>query len=102
MPDMEWAVYPVAACVINIICDVLCYVFQTDSSFLDTIYEAYISRFTNNSSSKYWWLFTPSVYAYTLSRAASLILTPNMDVPLPPRNLPTDLDHSQSAWLFSL
>lgn len=28
-------------------------VFQTDSSFLDTIYEAYVSRFANNASSKY-------------------------------------------------
>lgn len=32
----------------------------------------------------------------------SLILTPNMDVPLPPLNLPADLDHSQSTQLSSL
>lgn len=32
---------------------ILACVFQTDSSFLDSIYEAYISRFANDSSSKY-------------------------------------------------
>lgn len=32
---------------------ILARVFQTDSSFLDTIYEAYVSRFANDSSSKY-------------------------------------------------
>ncbi|XP_029317626.1 mRNA-decapping enzyme 1B [Cottoperca gobio] len=31
----------------------LLHLIQTDSSFLDTIYEAYISRFSNDSSSKY-------------------------------------------------
>lgn len=31
----------------------LLHLIQTDSSFLDTIYEAYISRFANDSSSKY-------------------------------------------------
>lgn len=28
-------------------------VFQTDSSFLDKIYDAYVSQFANSSSSKY-------------------------------------------------
>ncbi|KAM6895762.1 mRNA-decapping enzyme 1B [Xenentodon cancila] len=31
----------------------LLHLIQTDSSFLDTIYDAYVSRFTNGSSSKY-------------------------------------------------
>lgn len=54
MPEMGLALYTVAACIINIIYDVLyLLLFQSDSSFLDTIYEAYISRFANDSSSKY-------------------------------------------------
>lgn len=31
----------------------LLHLIQTDGSFLDSIYEAYVSRFANNSSSKY-------------------------------------------------
>lgn len=47
-------------------------VFQSDSSFLDTIYEAYISRFANSTSSKYWFPITRT--AYILAKEAPPLL----------------------------
>lgn len=42
----------------------LLHLIQKDSSFLDTIYEAYINNFANGSSCKYWWVVTLSLHLF--------------------------------------
>lgn len=46
----KWCAVEISRPVLTEVC--VC-VFQSDSSFLDTVYEAYISRFANSTSSKY-------------------------------------------------